>query len=174
MDLRGLVSDLKQRLAEAMETGRIRLEAPVDLPPVCADPDRLERILANLLSNAIRYSTPGTEVTVSLARRDDQVITAVSDRGPGIAPEELSRLFQRYYRMEPGREGLGLGLYISRMLVEAHGGRIWAESQVGKGSTFSFSLPVARAAEGAGRSPSPARCSVPRPGVPGDSDARSQ
>jgi len=75
-------------------------------------------------------------------------VTSVSDRGPGIPPEDLPKLFQRYARTTVGedrRDGLGLGLYITRKLVEAHGGRIWVESQVGVGSTFSFSLPVARA-----------------------------
>jgi signal transduction histidine kinase len=113
---------------------------------VLADPDRLERILMNLLTNALKYSAPGTPVTVALARRDGQVVTAVSDQGPGIPPDELPHLFERYYRARETRErkeGLGLGLYITKGLVEAHGGRLWVESQVGKGSTFSFSLPAA-------------------------------
>ena len=115
------------------------------------------RILVNLLSNALKYSAPGTEVTVTLRREGGEVITSVTDRGPGIASEELPRLFARYYRTETGRErggGIGLGLYITRMLVEAHGGHIWAESTVGVGSTFSFSLPLAdqRGREDDGRS----------------------
>ena len=146
IDLRSFMLDLKQRLAGTLETDRIRVEAPEGLPPVTADPDRLERILTNLLSNALKYSAPDTEVTVSLARADGEVITSVTDRGPGIAPEDLPNLFERYYRARPARErreGLGLGLYITRGLVEAHGGRIWVESELGKGSTFSFRLPAA-------------------------------
>ncbi|MDI7275674.1 MAG: PAS domain S-box protein [Anaerolineae bacterium] len=147
IDLPSFVASFKERLAGTMETARIRVVAEEGLPPVSADPDRLERILTNLLSNALKYSTPGTEVTVTFRQEDGEVVTAVSDRGPGIAPDELPHLFERYYRTRAARarpEGLGLGLYVSRLLVQAHGGRIWAESQVGVGSTFSFSLPVVR------------------------------
>ncbi len=131
--------------AEALQAGRIQLQLPPDLPPVCADPGRMERILLNLLSNAIKYSAPGTPITVSARQEGRFVITSVTDRGPGIPPEQMPRLFQRFYRTEAGgerREGVGLGLYISRKLVQAQGGEIWAESEVGVGSTFSFSLPL--------------------------------
>ncbi|HOG47921.1 MAG TPA: ATP-binding protein, partial [Anaerolineae bacterium] len=121
---------------------------PADLPPASADPDRLERVLTNLWSNALKYSAPGTPVTVSARQEGREVITSVADRGPGIAPEDLPGLFQRYFRTaaaEERRKGVGLGLYITRRLVEAHDGRIWAESTVGVGSVFSFSLPIAEA-----------------------------
>jgi len=146
LDLRGFVLGLRQRLAASLETARIAVEMPAGLPQVTADPARLERILTNLWSNALKYSTPGTPVTVSARQEGDRVITAVSDRGPGISPSDLARLFERYFRgaaAREQREGLGLGLFTTRQLVEAHGGRIWAESQVGVGSTFSFSLPTA-------------------------------
>jgi len=146
LGLRSFIADLLHRLGPAIEIGRICVEVPEALPPVSADPDRLERILTNLLSNALKYSPPGTQVLVTAQQRDGEIVTAVSDRGPGIPPEELRRLFQRYARTSVGearRDGLGLGLYITRKLVEAHGGRIWVESQVGVGSTFFFSLPVA-------------------------------
>jgi signal transduction histidine kinase len=146
VDLPSFIADARRRLSPSLEAGRIRIEPAPGLPPVSADPDRLERILANLLTNALKYSTPGTPVVVSFAQRDGEVVTSVSDQGPGIPPEELARLFQRYYRTTAARErreGLGLGLYITHKLVEAHGGAIWAESEVGKGSTFSFSLPQA-------------------------------
>ncbi|MCL6432110.1 MAG: PAS domain S-box protein, partial [Anaerolineae bacterium] len=144
LDPMQFVEEVKDRLAPTMETARIRVVPVEGLPPVSADPDRLERVLANLFSNALKYSAPGTEVTVTFRREENEVITAVTDRGPGIAPEDMPHLFQRYFRAR-GRapDGLGLGLYISRLLIEAHGGRIWAESQVGVGSTFYFSLPVA-------------------------------
>jgi len=147
VDLRTFVPDLLQRLEPVMETRRVRVQIPEGLPPVRADPDRLERILSNLLSNALKFSPPGSEVTVSAQQRGDEIVTSVSDHGPGIPPEDIPKLFQRYARTTVGearRDGLGLGLYITRGLVEAHGGRIWVESQVGIGSTFSFSLPVAR------------------------------
>ncbi len=146
VDLRGMLVDLIARLSGTLDTERIRLQAPEGLPHVWADPARLERILINLLSNALKYSPAPREVTVSLRREGDWVITAVNDRGAGIPPEELPHLFQRYYRgraARPHPEGLGLGLYITRMLVEAHGGQIWVQSQLGQGSTFYFSLPIA-------------------------------
>jgi PAS domain S-box-containing protein len=141
------VSDLVTRLGGALDVERVRMEAPPELLPVRADPGYLERILTNLLSNALKYSEPGTEVIVALSQGDGEVVTAVTDRGLGIPPAELAHLFERYYRTQTARqrrEGLGLGLHIVKGLVEAHGGRIWVESEVGKGSTFSFTLPVAR------------------------------
>ncbi len=146
VDLRALILDLKERLAASLETARVEVQVPEGLPPVSADPDRLERILTNLWSNALKYSARGTPVTVTARQEGGWLITSVTDRGRGIPPEDLPHLFQRYFRAGTAREargGLGLGLYISRTLVEAHGGRIWVESEVGVGSTFSFSLPVA-------------------------------
>ncbi|MGE5618743.1 MAG: ATP-binding protein [Sphingomonadaceae bacterium] len=145
IDLRAFLEGLRDRLSGAMEVSRLIIEAPERLPRVSADPDRLERILTNLLANALKYSAPGTPVTIRMEQQDGQVVTSVIDQGPGIPPEELQQLFQRYRRArraEEMREGLGLGLYITKGLVEAHGGRIWAESQVGKGSVFSFTLPT--------------------------------
>lgn len=147
VDLRRFLLDLKTRLEGLLErVDRIRVEAPEDLPPVRADSDRLERILMNLLSNALKYSDPDTEVTVKLTRQEGEVVTSVSDRGPGIPPEEYTHLFEPYRRIRLARaprESLGLGLHITKGLVDAHGGRIWADTEVGKGSTFSFTLPIA-------------------------------
>ncbi len=147
IELGAFLSDLKVRLAGVMEMDRVRVETPAGMPPVLADPNRLERIFTNLLSNALKYSDPGTEVTVRLQQRDGKVVASVSDRGRGIAPDEMELLFQPFLRTRRAlerREGLGLGLYITKRLVEAHGGEIWVESELGKGSTFSFTLPVAR------------------------------
>ena len=146
VDLRSFMLGLRERLAGLLETERVRVEALERLPQVLADTDRLERILINLLSNALRCSAPGTEVTVTLSRHNNEVITSVTDRGIGIPPMELPLLFQPYRRtmvVRRPQERLGLGLYITKGLVEAHGGRIWAQSEVGKGSTFSFALPAA-------------------------------
>ena len=146
VDLRQAVLDLRERLSGVGEAERIQVESPGDLPAVSADPDRLERILTNLLTNSLKYSAPGSQVTVALTPTGREVVVSVSDQGPGIAPEDLPHLFERFYRSNHSndrREGLGLGLYITKGLVEAHGGRIWAESRVGEGSTFSFTLPVA-------------------------------
>jgi PAS domain S-box-containing protein len=146
LDLCRNVMELKVQLGKVLETGRIRVECAEGLPPVHADPDRVERIMANLLGNALKYSTPETEIIVSLSRKDGEVVVCVTDHGQGIPPEELAVLFQPYRRIEMAvsrRESLGLGLYITKGLVEAHGGRIWVESKPGVGSSFSFTLPVA-------------------------------
>jgi len=146
VDLPSFLSDLKGRLAGVLEMDRVRVEMPEGLPRASADPDRLERIFTNLVSNALKYSPPGTQVAVTAEMQGGMVTVSVSDQGEGIAAEDISNLFQRFYRARGTRktEGVGLGLYITRMLVEAHGGRIWVESEVGKGSTFSFTLPVWR------------------------------
>jgi PAS domain S-box-containing protein len=145
IDLRSFVMDVVSRLEGVLEIDRVRVEVPEKLPQACADPNRLERILTNLLSNALKYSPSDTEVIVTAESRDGIVQITVSDQGGGIAPEDLPYLFRRFYRAKGARktEGLGLGLYTSRMLVEAHGGKIWVESELGKGSSFSFTLPVA-------------------------------
>ncbi len=140
-ELRSFVLGLKERLEGVFDTRRITVDAPEGLPPVSADPDRLERVLVNLLSNAFKYSDRGTRITLALSRQDGEVVTSVTDQGAGIPPEHLSHLFEPYRRTEERRESVGLGLYIARGLVEAMGGRIWAESELGKGSTFSFTLP---------------------------------
>ncbi|HEX2923308.1 MAG TPA: ATP-binding protein, partial [Chloroflexota bacterium] len=128
-----------------MDVKRVRLSVEESLPPVSADPDRLERIVLNLLSNALKYSAPQTPVDIRASRKNGQALVAVEDRGQGIAPEDLPHIFERFYRTKgPHRkESIGLGLYISRILVEAHGGRISVKSELGKGSTFSFTLPLA-------------------------------
>ena len=145
IDLEGALREYLRERSATMDTDRIRVESAESVPPVLADRDRLERILDNLLSNALKYSDPGTPITVSIRQEGPEVVTSVADRGRGIAPEELAHLFERYFRgtIAGRREGLGLGLYITRLLVEAHGGRIWAQSELGVGSTFSFTLPVA-------------------------------
>ncbi|MCL4369058.1 MAG: ATP-binding protein [Chloroflexi bacterium] len=143
--LRPLVEALLSTAMSGVERDRVRVDIPGDLPPVDADPDRLERVLSNLLSNALKYSTPETSVRLSADRDDVQVTVSVADQGIGIPPEDLPRVFERYYRSQTARvaEGLGLGLFVARMLVESHGGRIWVDSEPGRGSTFGFTLPVA-------------------------------
>jgi two-component system phosphate regulon sensor histidine kinase PhoR len=146
VDTSAYLMDLGARLAGTAEGKRVRIDVPEGLPAVKADPARLERVMMNLLTNALKYSPSDTEVVVAVSRGDGSVVVSVSDKGPGIPSDELLHLFERVYRTRATREreeGLGLGLYISRMLVEAQGGRIWAESEVGKGSTFFFSLPAA-------------------------------
>jgi signal transduction histidine kinase len=110
-----------------------------------ADRARLLQVFRNLLSNAGKYSTPRTMVQFVMDATETDVIFTVVDSGPGIAEEDIPRLFQRFSRIRSAHTtnvpGSGLGLYITRRIVEAHGGRIWAESTPGVGSTFGFSLP---------------------------------
>jgi PAS domain S-box-containing protein len=137
------IDDALRHVRGALPTERVRVYADPDLPMILADPDRLERVLLNLVSNALKYSSPETEVRVELRPADGGVEIAVSDRGPGISAEDLPRLFTRYGRgtaAVPG--GTGLGLFITRTLVEAHGGRVAVESRAGEGSTFRVWLPV--------------------------------
>ncbi len=145
LDLQRFVSDLLARLRGVIQTERIRVVAGPAPPVVLADQDRVERILINLLANALKYSPPETEVVVTFEPCEGEVVTTISDSGPGIPPEDKAYLFQRFRRVGQHSErldGLGLGLYTARGLVEAHGGRIWVESDPDKGSNFRFSLPV--------------------------------
>ncbi|MCL5264820.1 MAG: ATP-binding protein [Chloroflexi bacterium] len=139
-----LVDDVVERLREMLGNHPLRVAARDPVPPLQADPSRVEQILTNLLTNAAKYSPEGTEILVDIELRQQDVVVSVIDRGYGIAPEDLPHIFDRYYRarLARPREGLGLGLYITKGLVEAHGGRIWAESELGKGSKFSFTLPI--------------------------------
>jgi signal transduction histidine kinase len=115
------------------------------LPLADADPVRVEQVVTNLVENAIKYSPEGGAITVSV-RGGQQLTVSVRDHGVGISAEHADRLFERFYRVDSGlsrsTKGAGLGLYICRSLVEAHGGRIWVESVPGQGSTFSFTLPA--------------------------------
>lgn len=132
------------RLIEAQSDGhRILVEAP-EAPVVGSwDRDRIGQVLQNLLGNAVKYSPVGGDVSVRVARRGRRVQVDIVDHGFGIAPEDQRLIFGRFYRVGAvnGLPGLGLGLFISNMLVEAHGGRIWVESRRHAGSTFSFELP---------------------------------
>ncbi|HEX7049496.1 MAG TPA: ATP-binding protein [Longimicrobiales bacterium] len=145
------------RHLNAEDQARVRIDAPPHLPRVAADPHRLGRAITNLITNALKYSPPETPVRVRITPRPDEVVVSVTDRGGGIPPEDLPYLFERFYRAKKHSktEGLGLGLYITRLIIEAHGGRIWVESEPGTGSTFSFALPTERA-NGRASPPGPA------------------
>ena len=127
------------------------LDAPKRLPPVAADPGQLRQVLANVVDNAVKYSPDGGEVRLELARHDGRMRFAVRDSGLGIPPKERARIFEKFYRLDPnmtrGIGGTGLGLYICRELVHRVGGRIWVESEIGKGSTFFVEVPLASSRE---------------------------
>ena len=128
-------------------TIEVREDIPTDLPPVSADRERVHQVLFNLLDNAFRFTPPGGRVTVTAVRENGACEVMVEDTGPGIPPEHLPLVFERFYRVDPSRSrndgGTGIGLAIARSVVEGHGGRIWADSEPGKGSTFSFLVPLA-------------------------------
>ena len=118
--------------------------------PVKVEGDRvqIELVMDNLVQNAIKYSPMGTPVKIELRKRETEVEVKVIDEGIGIPPQHLPKVFDKFYRVEGGYSrrtpGSGLGLYICQSIVRAHGGRIWAESVPGRGSTFTFSLPVSQ------------------------------
>jgi two-component system, NtrC family, sensor histidine kinase KinB len=151
VDLCHLLADIAERVGTEEERTRLTVRCEGLVPGVSVDPEQTERVVVNLIGNAFKYSLPETQVIASVRAGNGEVIVSVTDQGMGIAPEDAHRVFDRYYQTGAGRrsDGLGLGLYIARMLVEAHGGRIWVESEVGKGSTFSFSIPALREPESA-------------------------
>jgi signal transduction histidine kinase len=143
--LPGAVGELVDRMRAQLGDHPIEVVLPASLPEVQADPQRLDQIVANLLENANKYSAPGTPIRVAGEARGDGVVLSVEDRGIGITPQEAARLFDRFYqarRARAAKSGLGLGLYITKGLVDAHGGRIWVESQPGRGSAFHVWLPA--------------------------------
>ena len=113
-----------------------------DPPKIDADPHRISQVLSNLLGNAIKFTPEGGTVTLCARPRDGALSVTIADTGRGIAPEDLVHIFDRYWRPRgSGGEGTGLGLYIARGIVEAHGGRVWAESSP-QGATVAFTLPL--------------------------------
>ncbi len=145
-----LVADAVARLRPQFADKGVQLDV-MDvhaLPPVLVDRDRVVQVLINLLGNALQYTPRGGRVSVRVAQADSMLRVAVQDTGAGLAAEDLTRVFQRFYRVDKSRArtsgGSGIGLTIARHIVEAHGGRIWAESPgLGQGSTFIFTLPLA-------------------------------
>ncbi|MFO1519959.1 MAG: ATP-binding protein [bacterium] len=141
-----LVEELRSTFAQRLEEKRIVFETVS--PPgdtLWVDVTALRQILSNLLDNAIKYSNPGGKISLSVQKKDGALTFCVEDNGPGIPPEHLSRVFERFYRVDQSRSrqlgGTGLGLSIVKHLVQLHGGETWAESELGKGSRFYFSLP---------------------------------
>jgi two-component system phosphate regulon sensor histidine kinase PhoR len=148
VDLGAIAAASAERLRLFAERQGVRLavEAAPPLPRVRGDEARLGQVLINLLHNAVKFSPTGGDVTVRVEARDGEVVTSVEDRGVGIPRALQGRVFERFYKVDRARVrggGTGLGLSIARHVVEQHGGRIWVESEEGRGSTFSFAIPIA-------------------------------
>jgi len=113
-----------------------------EIKTVKADKVMINRVISNLLDNAIKYTHPGGKITITLRDNEESIIFQVQDTGVGISPEHMPYIFDPFYRIKRDHKGSGLGLSIAKEIVEAHGGRIWAESILDKGSTFSFTIPI--------------------------------
>jgi len=146
VDVKVIIKNAVQRAKRQSSVHRFVTSLPRELPPVRADMMRLERILHNLLENAVKYSPDGGYIRVTAKMDSDHLVIGVSDQGVGISQQDQARLFAPFERLENARiervKGVGLGLLVCRRLVEAHGGRIWVESELGKGATFFFTLPL--------------------------------
>lgn len=144
-----LVTRALDRLRTFAERQGVTLHSdlPADLPLVRGDEERLGQVLVNLLHNAVKFSPEGRAVTVSAVPEPDAMVVSVTDQGVGIPVEDQARIFERFYKVDRARRrgmgGTGLGLAIARHIVEAHGGHLWVVSEEGRGSTFSFRLPLA-------------------------------
>lgn len=157
------VSDLIRQSIDVVggpaRTARVAIDVklPATLRPVMVDPDRIVQALVNLLSNAVKFAPPNSTITVLATGTDNLVTIAVSDEGEGIAPENLNRLFQKFQQVDSSssrrKGGTGLGLAITKALVEQHGGRIFVDSELNKGTRFSFTLPTASEQEAASVAP---------------------
>jgi len=148
VDLHAVIRHSVDLLAPAARDKRVEIEVEEEpVPPIHGDADGLERLLLNLLANAIKYNRPDGKVTLRLSQSGGEAVLAVSDTGIGIPPESIPRIFERFYRVDKGRAreegGTGLGLAIVKHVAQAHGGQVEVESRVGRGSKFTVRLPIA-------------------------------
>lgn len=131
--------------AERVESDKKHIEIsfqhPNTLPIINADTVMINRVITNLIDNALKYTKPGGTITINLIDREEDILVQIADSGIGISEEQLPHIFDAFYKVNPDSPGVGLGLAIVKKIVEAHGGKIWVESKLGEGSTFSFILP---------------------------------
>ena len=141
-EIKQIVDKIKPRFQK--KELALSVTAPGHPVVALADRDRLEQVLLNLLENSLMYTPSGGRVEVGVQESEGMVVVSVSDTGIGIPPDDLPRIFERFYRVDRARSrklgGTGLGLAIVKHIVDAHGGRVWVESEVGKGSTFYFTV----------------------------------
>jgi two-component system sensor histidine kinase KdpD len=142
------IDDTLDRLRPVTRRHRLRIDVPHGLAPMWFDPVEIGEVVYNLVENASKYAPPDTEISLTVTSGAREVSVAVEDRGPGIPAAALPHLFDPFYRVSDSRprpQGLGLGLAIVKGLVEAHGGRVWAENRAGGGARFTFTLPLGSA-----------------------------
>lgn len=146
IQLRKLIREVVDEMRMRTESHYFVVDLPAEMPRVMADPRRIRQVLMNLIGNAIKYTKRG-QITVACEVEDHHIVVSVSDQGEGIPPEYLDKVFERFFQIDGASTrrvgGSGLGLSISRGIIEAHRGKIWAESVLGQGSTFRFTLPLA-------------------------------
>ena len=151
MDLNAVLDEAVNRVRPNAPNHTLSLDLQGDLPSIHADRDRLTQVASNLLNNAVKYSPTGGRITVKSRADGGQVRIEVRDEGLGIPPEALETIFERYSRVDSQATkdipGTGLGLPIVRQIVQLHGGKVWAESELGRGSVFHVTLPLAGAGE---------------------------
>ena len=152
MVLEPALCDIDSLVRETVETyfavlnknnNRLALRIPLELPQVKADSSRLQRVLVNLISNAMKHTQNGT-ILIKAEEEENFIKVTVKDTGSGISEEDMPHIWERYYKGKHSETGTGLGLYICKFIIESHGGRIWAESEAGKGTAFMFTLPLER------------------------------
>ena len=144
VSLDSLVQRVAERFRTQSEIHNIVVEFPPDFPVITGDETRIEQVISNLISNAIKYSPKGGKICIIGQVRSEQVVVCVTDQGPGVAPDDIPHIFDRFYRSTEAKrstKGAGLGLYLARAVVEAHGGRIWADPHSTSGARICFTLP---------------------------------
>jgi two-component system sensor histidine kinase KdpD len=138
-----IVGAALNRLEGRLGKHQITTHFPHDLPLVQMDAVLIEQVIINLVENALKYTPPGTTIDLSASVTEGSILFAIADRGPGLPPGGELRVFDKFYRAPPAKvSGVGLGLTICRGIIEAHGGRIWAENRPGGGAVFRFTLPL--------------------------------
>jgi two-component system phosphate regulon sensor histidine kinase PhoR len=146
LDLNQLILDTIAHFSPQTERHRltVKLNLATELPDIPADGARIMHVITNILDNAIKFTPAGGQITISSKPASSQAVVSIADTGIGISPEDLTHIFERFYKADKSRtgQGTGLGLAIAKHTVQAHGGQIWADSEPGKGSVFSFSLPL--------------------------------
>jgi signal transduction histidine kinase len=147
LDLPQEVQKVAKRFTAQAEIHKLEVDFPPDFPPISADPEKVEVVLTNLLDNAVKFSPQGGTIIIKGESSENEVLVTVADEGIGVSLRDRDRVFDRFYRVEDdstkSTRGTGLGLHICKTLIEAHGGRIWVEGELGRGSRFTFSLPIA-------------------------------